>query len=117
MTVQEFTSKMFELRTLTHIAHLQSNSYAQHKALNEVYDDIVDLADRFIEAYQGKYGIITGYKSFQLTEGFDMSVYLKSCALQFAGYGDSLTDSYLKAIVDDIVELMYSSLYKLKHLK
>lgn len=117
MTVQEFTSKLFELQVITHIAHLQTTSYAQHKALNEVYDAIVSLSDRFIESYQGKFGIITGYKSFTIREGFDMVTYLKSCALQYANYGDSLTDSYLKAIIDDIVELLYSSIYKLKSFK
>ena len=29
----------------------QTRSYAAHKALNEFYDEIVDLADSFAEAY------------------------------------------------------------------
>jgi DNA-binding ferritin-like protein len=48
----------FEARTKAHIAHLQTRSYAAHKALNEYYDGIVDIADSLAEAFQGREGIL-----------------------------------------------------------
>lgn len=40
--------------TNAHILHLQSTSYAEHQALGEFYDELGDLVDAFVEAYQGK---------------------------------------------------------------
>lgn len=47
---------MFMSRTYSHMAHLKTSSFAQHKALNGFYDDIVELVDDLAEAAQGKYG-------------------------------------------------------------
>ena len=49
---------MFAGRTVTHIQHLKTKSYAEHKALNEFYDGIIDLADGLAEATQGQYGLL-----------------------------------------------------------
>lgn len=47
---------MFMSRTYSHMAHLKTSSYSAHKALNEFYDEIVDLADDLAEGAQGMYG-------------------------------------------------------------
>jgi hypothetical protein len=39
---------------MMHIAHLQTTSFAEHKALNGYYDNILDLTDTFIEVYFGQ---------------------------------------------------------------
>lgn len=54
----ELVTRCFAARTATHIAHLRTRSYAAHMALNEFYDEIVDLADKFAEVYQGHFGMI-----------------------------------------------------------
>ena len=56
--IGEFLLICFHARTNAHVLHLQTRSYAAHKALNEFYDEIVDLADSFAEAYTGSYGLI-----------------------------------------------------------
>ena len=38
------------------ILHWQTNSYAQHKAFDGVYEAILDSMDTFVEVMQGKYG-------------------------------------------------------------
>jgi hypothetical protein len=57
-----FISTLFQSRTQSHIYHLQTNSFAAHKALQEYYEEIVELADGLVESYQGRYGILRGYK-------------------------------------------------------
>ncbi len=57
----QFVSTLMASRTQAHIFHLQTPSFAAHKALNEYYENIVDIIDGLVESYQGKYGIITGY--------------------------------------------------------
>lgn len=117
MTVQDFSAKLFEIEVVAHIAHWQTTSYAKHMALNSLYEDIVDLRDRFIESYQGKYGIISNYSQITIKEGVDMISYIKECIKQIEEYRLTLTDGYLQQISDDIIELLASTNYKLINLK
>ncbi len=116
MTVQEYVSSLLEIQDISHIAHLQTTSFAEHKALNELYDGITDQFDAYAEAYQGKYGIIKGYKSFKLEEGLDMVDYLKEKMTSFETYKSTLTDGYLQQLVDNTQELLSTTLYKLRFL-
>jgi hypothetical protein len=116
MTVQEYVSSLLEIQDISHIAHLQTSSFAEHKALNELYDGITDQFDAYVEAYQGKYGIIKGYKSFKLDESVDMVSYLKEKMTEFEVYRSDLTDGYLQQMVDNTQELLSSTLYKLRFL-
>jgi hypothetical protein len=54
MTPSKFIGMLFHSRDMMHIAHLQTTSFAEHKALNGYYDNILDLTDNFIEAYFGQ---------------------------------------------------------------
>jgi len=54
MKAAEFVGKLFLARDVAHSVHLNTRSYAKHKALKTFYEDIVDLADEFAEAYMGK---------------------------------------------------------------
>jgi hypothetical protein len=52
---------LFASTTAAHMLHLKvtgEGSYSQHKALGHYYEDVVDTLDKFIEAYQGTFGII-----------------------------------------------------------
>ena len=54
----DFIGMLFLARDVAHSAHLNTRSYAKHVALNGFYDEVIELADKFAEAYQGKYGLI-----------------------------------------------------------
>ena len=56
--IGELIIKLLHARTNAHILHLGTTSFAKHKALNDFYDEIVDLVDTLAEAYQGDYGLI-----------------------------------------------------------
>ena len=49
---------LFVSRDQAHREHLKTRSYAQHVALGEFYDQVIDLADSFAETAQGLYGIL-----------------------------------------------------------
>lgn len=53
MTPGKFIGTLFQSRDAMHIAHLQTTSFAEHKALNMYYDEILELTDKFTEAYFG----------------------------------------------------------------
>ena len=58
MKCADFIGMLFLARDVAHSVHLNTRSYSKHVALNTFYDEIVDLADKFAEAYQGKHGLI-----------------------------------------------------------
>jgi hypothetical protein len=118
-TVPQFISTLFASRTQAHIFHLQTTSFAQHKALNEYYDGIIDLVDAFIESYQGRHGIIRGYSSPSSFREDDSTVkYFEGLNKYVELTREKLPqDSYLQNQVDEIVALIESTVYKLKYLR
>lgn len=55
MAPNKFIGMLFHSRDVMHIAHLQTTSFAEHKALNAYYDGILDLTDKFTEVYFGRF--------------------------------------------------------------
>ena len=112
-------SYLMHSRTQAHVFHLQTPSFAAHKILNEYYDGIVDLIDGLVESYQGKYGIVTGYSNFALLEYQSceqIQEYFRALSTTIEVLRQDVKDSYLQSQIDLIVELIYSTLYKLKYL-
>ena len=118
-SVAKFISMLLASREQAHIFHLQTQSYAQHKALQGYYEGIVDLIDTYVESYQGRYGILKGYKP--TTQIFEDDSTLR----YFAGllsYVDNARkdlpqDGELNNTIDEISGLISSTHYKLKFLK
>ena len=112
-----FVAVLFHSGTNAHFMHLQTTSYARHKALNKYYENIIDLADKWAESYQGTYEVIDKYPSdFHLAR--DPVAYIE----KIKDFVDTIrkvlpTDTPLQNIVDEICELIDSTLYKLKTFK
>lgn len=114
--VQEFVLCLLHAVTNGHILHLQARNYSEHKALQKFYESIGDLTDSYVEAYQGKYGII---------EGYEATYELPQPPLEYLiGLNDYVTmtrkqlpqDSELQNLVDEIAALIDSTIYKLRFL-
>lgn len=116
MTTQEFISSLFEIRITAHIAHLQTSSFAEHKALDELYNDIVELTDSYVEAYQGIYGILKSYPQFKIYEGADMANILKAKVKEYREFRETVKETELQQKIDDVIEFFNSIIYKLKYL-
>lgn len=117
--IANFVSTLFASRTQAHIFHLQTTSFAKHKALNKYYDKIVDLTDSIIESYQGRYGIIEGYSPDKpwLEGDNDVLGYFDSlCSYVEETRANLPQDSYIQNQVDEVVALIESTKYKLKFL-
>jgi len=119
--IEKFISTLFASRTQAHIYHLQTKSYAEHEALQDYYENIVDLIDSITESYQGKHGIIKNYTPpAGLDNYMDKKVitYFKGLALFCEKIYDKLPDdSYLQNLYDGVIELIYTTIYKLENLK
>lgn len=119
--VAKFISIAFAARTLTHFEHLSTNSYAKHIALNEFYSGIVDLVDKFVESHQGVYGVITMYPDtitkFSTNDSGKFSIgYLSNWISQNRKNPQFPQDTSLQNILDEIVDLCNTTLYKINNL-
>lgn len=114
--IGRFVSFCFEARTKTHIAHLQTTSYAEHKALNEFYDGIIPLVDAVAEAYQGKYGIISNYPDTYLS-GSGVEVVSGLRTWIYENRKQICSDSNIQNEIDNVLSLCDTTIYKLKFLK
>ena len=116
----EMMSLLLHSRTQAHTLHLQTESYPEHMALNGFYTEIGDLVDGLIESYQGKYGIIKGYKSMDLQEWKstdDTVKYMNGLCDKIEELRDCCKDSYIQNQIDTVCELINSTTYKLRFLK
>lgn len=117
----QFVSTLLASRTQAHIFHLQTPSFAAHKALNKFYDEIVGITDGLVESYQGKYGIITGYGNIALQEYQSCEaiiVFFETLCMYVEKSRQLICqDSYIQNQIDEIVALIKSTIYKLRFLK
>ena len=112
-----FAATLLHSATNTHFFHWSTDSYSKHKALAKYYDGIVGLTDSFMESYMGKYGKITSFPSQYHLPKEPIS-YLKSLQGFVAEARKDLPeDSELQNIVDEIADLINSTVYKLVNLK
>lgn len=123
--VANFFSKLFESREVAHIYHLQvkgdDGSYSKHETLGEYYEEIIEMIDELIEVYQGQYDVVEGYniinnsgfKDIDIVEYFiDLADFIKNNRINFKD-----DDTHLHSLIDDIVCLVYKTLYKLRFTK
>jgi len=117
-----FISTLFSSRTQAHIFHLQvtgPGSFAAHSALNSYYDDIIGLADSLVESFQGRYGIVTGYKGEGqwIENTSDIVKYFEAlCMYVEKNHVSLVQDSYIQNQIDEVVALIESTKYKLVNL-
>ena len=121
----KFFSKLFESREMAHIYHLQVNgemgSHAKHTALGDYYEGVLSFIDDIIEIWQGQYGIIEEYDTIDTTETKtkDTIEYFNELVRFIKEERKCINaeDTHLHNIIDEVVALVYRTLYKLKYTK
>ena len=119
MNAADFVGTLFLARDVAHSVHLNTRSFSKHLALNSFYDEIVELADKFAEAYQGRRGLIgpislmSAKKTNNIVEFLtDSMAEIEKCRYEVC----DKTDTPIQNIIDEIVGLYLSTLYKLRFL-
>jgi len=113
----EFIAALLHSGTVAHFMHLSTDSFSVHQALNTYYNEIIDLVDQYAEAYMGRYGQIKKWPQ-EFHNANDPVKYLESLK-DFVedARKDLPQDSELQNLVDEIADLINSTLYKLRFLK
>lgn len=119
MKCADFVGTLFLARDVAHSVHLNTRSFAKHSALNEFYDGIIDLADKFAETYQGRHGLIGPISLMSAKKTSNIVEFLEDSMADIEKMRFEVcekTDTPIQNIIDEIVGLYLSTLYKLKFL-
>jgi hypothetical protein len=118
MDINTVFNKFFEVRDQTHYLHLQTKSYSEHKTLQSFYEGWIELADSFIETFQGQFPGISGKVTIELvsySEGTSLK-YLKSVLLFLQSDARKVifnSNTDLNAILDEMQILTSQTIYLL----
>ena len=111
--------ELMNASTSFHKLHLQvrgDGSYAQHKALNEVYDALPDLADTIAEGYQGACEVILAYESegLAILNSVDDAIeYMREIKMQVDELQAVMPHSEIVNNLDLVKDAINSAKYKL----
>lgn len=98
--------------------HLRTAKYAKHEALDEFYKEMPEKVDALIEAWMGAHGKKVGaFQNTLSSSNLNTLKYLgelkRVCKEGYTLMGDN---DELKSLLDDIINLINSTLYKVKEL-
>ena len=119
----QFVALLFLARDMAHRAHLKAtgpDSFAAHMALGNFYEGLVERADAFAEAYQGRYNELLDIPLLENEYAGEIADVLEQ---QMAWIEDSReqickrNETALHNLIDEAVSLYQSTLYKLRFLQ
>lgn len=119
MKAADFVGMLFLGRDVAHSVHLNTRSFAKHMALQGFYEEIVGLADSFAEAYQGKHGLMGPISLMSAKKTSNIVEFLQDQMDEIEAERYKVVDkdcTALQNIIDEIVGLYLSTLYKLRFL-
>lgn len=118
--VMDFVMCSLSAITDTHIMHWTTDSYAKHQALGEFYDGLQDLIDQWAEAFMGKAGVLTAFPTQCMVSNINPVAYLRDYLTRVDVYRRAAgfpQDTALQNIVDEMVALAQTTIYKLERLR
>jgi len=119
MKAADFVGLLFLARDVAHSVHLNTRSFSKHMALNIFYDRIIDAADDFTEAYQGRHGLIGPVTLMSAKKQGNIIEFLEDSLKQIEDARYEVVDKSdmsLQQLIDNIIEIYLRTLYKLKYL-
>lgn len=117
MNIETLLHFFFETRNQTHLWHFQTTSFAEHEALGSFYPAWIDLTDKFIETYAGKYARPEGgmrCDALPYQEGLPYQYMVRAAAYLASEEIRSIaTDTDLQNILDELQGLARQAAYQL----
>lgn len=112
-----YISRLLHAVTATHMLHLSTRSYAHHMALGSLYDDPQEKVDELVEAYQGCTNQILSYPAESFTMPTDAVSYVSDLYAFCEGQRGAMgPESHIQNIVDEVISIVATALYKLRFL-
>jgi len=117
MTFVEFLSALNTCKQQSIFWHNQTTSFSEHKALNQFYDEIEGLLDGLVESVAGIYGRPQGYEMHDVEDWTSTEAtieYFKKVYQMVQTERKTIyQETWVQNQVDEIAQLVASTLYKL----
>ena len=116
---ENFCLQSMRMYVNVHLWHFQTDSYAEHEALEDYYEDLFELTDTFVETTIANQGSLSCDHSYNLeilpySEMLDEIESYKELVEQ---HKEGIEDEGMVNTLDDILTITDEVLYKLKNLK
>lgn len=113
--IEQLIEKMFRARNAAHIQHWKTKSYAQHQALGDYYESVIEQIDGLVEAYQGTFGIVGDVEGQEK----DVAKMIHDDIIWLNENREKLARNVpaLENILDELTGLHMKTLYKLENLR
>ena len=111
---ERFLHCALQLQTQARIFHLQTTSYAQHKALDDLYSGMEDFQDQFMEIYQGAYGRVKAPKELEFIDFKDLSTpveFIKNKRMELLEMYPMFSHRGLINLLDEILNFFDKIIY------
>ena len=118
MTIEELFGTLQQAVVGSWRKHLRTAKYGKHEALDEFYKEMPEKVDALIEAWMGAYGKKIGeFENLLKSANYNTLSYLQELK-KVCKQGYDLLDENeeLEGLLDDVVNLINSTLYKVKEL-
>lgn len=113
MDIPTFIGTLFQFRDRIHLAHLATTSYAQHVALNDLYEGLLDQIDTLVETAQSE-----GLLKITIPQSDPSNESVVKELLDFVRMNRNIFPySYQQQILDNVEEITNRTLYKITFLK
>ncbi len=113
--VNEVMKFLFTVQLINKMYHLNTTSFARHKASDAFDDSLQSHIDRFAETYIGRYNVKPVVNSIKLDQDFISDDGIVRLYVQVKSYLENLnrffTDPDLLAIRDDLLADVNKTLY------
>lgn len=116
--IKELVTRVFATRGFVHLSHWKTNSYAEHMALGDLYEDLICAIDKLVEAYQGTFGLL---KDIKLDGGTCPENIVKHLSTELIWINNNSTEitqdmTAIDNILQELQAVYMKALYKLKNL-
>lgn len=116
--IEELIQKVFTTRNLVHLEHWRTKNYAEHMALGDLYDQLIDSIDGIVEAYQGQFGLVDVSGAPELKPPAEIVPHLQEELDWIATNRSRIAKSVasIENLVDELSAQYQTALYKLRFL-
>ena len=116
-TFVEFISQLQSVKQQSIVWHHQTECLATHKALNNFYDEVLELIDGLVESTSGIYGRPQGYSVQTLKDYVDVEgviVYFQELYNYIQNQRVGVyQDTWIQNQIDEVAQLVAETLYLL----
>ena len=113
--INQFTKFLISLQIANKLYHWNTLSYSRHIASDTFQTSLLELTDRFIETFIGRYHIQPNFSSLSIpvVSDHDTSVYQEARKI-LKNMNHFIKDSELLAIRDDLLSNLEQMMYRMR---